>query len=395
VGPGCGQGAPIDAPGPGYSLDGATVTPDQGSSTEDVASVPDGSADVNSSNDVVVPEDVVSRDIGTDAPAAFDREAIKALMSKVARYELSQLGTNPDNGWVNAAFYAGLMATFRTTGDAAFRSAAISWGQSRNWSLGPAKSGDTTWADNQCCTQTYLELYLLDPVNTYITKTRSAFDAMMVNPDAGRAVWWWCDALFMAPPALARLGAATKNPAYFSFMNTMFWDAKAFLYSDANNLFWRDAKYKSGNTFWSRGNGWVVAGIARILEYLPANDPKRAEYVSLLTTVLNAVARLQGADGMWRSNLLNPAQFPNPESSGTAFFTYAMAWGLEQQILPSATFLPVVRKAWNGLVGAVNAEGRVGWCQLVGEQPAAATQDSTIPYCAGAFLLAGSELVKL
>ena len=147
--------------------------------------------------------------------------------------------------------------------------------------------------------------------------------------------------------------------------------------------------------FWGRGNGWVIAAIARVLELLPADDAKHADYVTMLGTMAAALKPVQGTDGMWRANLLVPTQFPNPETSATGFITYAMAWGINNGALDRATYLPIVQKAWQGLTTVVDANGLVGYVQPVGAGPAAATATSTTPYGVGAFLLAASEVAKL
>jgi rhamnogalacturonyl hydrolase YesR len=333
----------------------------------------------------------------TSLPPAFDRNAVKMIVDKVAQYQITQLGANPDNDWINAAFYAGLMAAYRTTGTAALLTAARSWSMAHQWDL--HGMGDRPrHGDDQACTQTYDEIFLIDPVasnNFMIAKGQAAFDAMIAAPQPGRVDWWWCDALFMAPPALARLGAATKQNKYFDFMSTMWFDSKAFLFDPARNLFWRDSTFKNTNTYWARGNGWVVAGIPRVLDYLPANDAKRADYIQVFKQMLGAIVKLQGADGLWRSNLLNANAFPNPETSGSGFFTFGMAWGIANGVLDRAEYLPAVQKAWNGLVGAVDANGRLGYVQNVGAAPAAAGPTETHPYGVGAFLLAAEQIIKL
>ena len=126
-----------------------------------------------------------------------------------------------------------------------------------------------------------------------------------------------------------------------------------------------------------------------------ADDAKRADYAKVVTDMAGALKKVQGTDGMWRSNLLVPTQYPNQETTGTGLFTYGMAWGLSNGLLDNATYLPVVQKAWTGLTSVVSANGAVGWCQPVGAGPAAATSGSTTPFGVGAWLLAASEVAKL
>jgi rhamnogalacturonyl hydrolase YesR len=339
------------------------------------------------------------RDSGGDAGPAFDRNAIIDVMKKVAKNQLAEHPPqSAPNDWIYGAFYTGLMAAARTTKDPMIHDAAVTWSMAHNWDLHSRMPPDPTHGDDQVCTQTYLELYLEAPMpsNTFMyQKMQAVADNMIANPKAGRVVWWWCDALFMAPAVFSRLGAATGQNKYFDFLNTMYWDSKTYLFDPVHKLFWRDKNYFNTTTFWSRGNGWVIAGAARVLDYLPMNDPKRADYVSLLSTMATALVPLQGSDGLWRSDLLDPMKFPMGEASGSGFHIFAMAWGVHHGVLSRDTYLPVIRKGWNGLLTLVAADGRMQFVQPTGAGPAAALQSDHLPYGAGAFLLAGSEVAEL
>ncbi len=148
-------------------------------------------------------------------------------------------------------------------------------------------------------------------------------------------------------------------------------------------------------TFWARGNGWVMAGTVRVLQYLPKNNQYRSRYVTLLRTMAASVSRLQGEDGLWRPSLLDPQEVPVPETSGSGFFCYAIARGINQGYLDRKTYLPVVKKAWHGLVGVVRPDGKLGYVQPIGASPAKLTSEDNQEYGSGAFLLAGSEMYRL
>jgi len=348
---------------------------------------------------------------GAATMPAFDADAVKAIMRRVADYEITRFGTDNDNGWVRAAFHPGMLAAFRVLGDAKYHDYTQNWGTVNNWKLkdsstDPACLGPTRttcgarFADNEACVQAYAELYLAAPTAqnaVMLTAAQTTFDSMVAAPRTGRVEWWWEDALFMAPPALARVAAAVpaKSEQYLSLMDSMFWDTKAFLFDPAQGLFWRDSGYLNTNTYWSRGNGWVVAGTARILDVLPAADARRSKYEALLKTMATKLASVQAADGYWRSSLTQPNAFKDPETSGTAFFTFGIAWGINHGVLDRATFLPVVTKAWPALVKAVSAQGRLGYVQAVGAEPGPSTADNTNDYATGAFLLTGEQLLKL
>jgi unsaturated rhamnogalacturonyl hydrolase len=324
-------------------------------------------------------------------------------MEQAATYQLAAGpgAGNADwvNKWTESVFYMGVMAAYAATRDAALLTAASTWGSGNQWTLLDGTTNPPTRsADDQSAGQVYSEIYMLDPVAanaSEIKNTQASIDAMIAKPDPGHVDWWWCDSLFMAPPLVARLGSITGQSKYAAFLDVMWPDATAALFDPARGLFWRDSTFVGTDTYWSRGNGWVMGGIVRILEDLPTTDPKWNTYAALLKTLATSVAPLQGADGLWRSDLLYPAKFPNPETSGTGLFTYAMAWGMNHGILERDTYLPAVAKGWAGLVANVTPQGRLEYVQGTGSAPAAATADDSYDYGVGAFLLAGSEVEKL
>jgi len=328
--------------------------------------------------------------------AATDASVV-SLMEKVADWQIGALGTSQAKSWIEATFYAGLMATYRTTNQARFLQRAETWGNANQWKLGPTEGN----ADDQCAGQSYLELFALDKQHSELAPTQTSLDKMVAAPQPGFKIWWWADALFMAPPVFARLGNATSNTKYFNAMSTMWWDTTNHLYDPQSSLFYRDAGFlnktcpNGQKMFWSRGNGWVLAGTARVLEFLPANHPDRAKFVSLFTAMSAKLATLQKPDGFWPSCLTDAADFPSPESSGTAGFTFGLAWGVNHGLLDRATYLPVIRKGWSALASAIDANGKLGWVQQVGAAPGPSNKGDTAPYGVGLFLLAGSEVAKV
>ena len=334
-----------------------------------------------------------------DLPPKAD---VISLMRKAADYQLQQQAKKKyDSDWIRAAFYTGIMALHETTQDAKYRDAAIAWGQ---------KSGPNGWtpprdqrhADRLCCGQTFLDLYFLDKDEKKIAPFHAAIDRMMQSPRPGRVEWWWCDALFMAPPALVKLARATGDDKYIDFMNALWWDATDFLYDPEAGFYYRDKSYFPPKTtangkkiFWSRGNGWVAAGTVRVIEDLPKDHPSRQKFTDLHQRMAAELIKLQHEDGLWRPSLLDPDHFPTPETSGTAFFTYAMAWGVNNGTLERDKYLPHVIRAWNGLASKVTPEGKLGYVQRVAGAPGKVNPDDTHEYAVGALLLAGSEVVKL
>lgn len=302
--------------------------------------------------------------------------------------------------WNRGAYHGGNLRLWETLGTAPDLAYALAWSETNNWTVGPEAGGGAD-ADSQACGQPYLDLYALDPQPVRKASIKTRLDLLVANPAADDD-WWWIDAFYMAGPTFARLARVENNPAYFTQLEEMYAYMKSAhaLFDPARGLWYRDntAKNRTGaNTpqFWGRGNGWVIAGCARVLEQLPPGDPRRAEFVSMLQTMAAALLPLQGADGFWRSNLLFPAQYPNPETSCTAFFTYAIAYGVNEGLLDAATYAPVVERAWAGMTTlALNPAGRLGYVQAIGAAPAANTADGQQDYGYGAFLLAGCEILR-
>jgi rhamnogalacturonyl hydrolase YesR len=330
----------------------------------------------------------------------YSKKSIAAIMDRVYDWQIAnpvEINQRNNNLWARAAFYTGIMAAYSTTHDKKYLEQAMKWAEGREWKLGER----ARHADDQSPGQTYLELYLLKKDPVMIAQTRATLDAMLNDPKPGREDWWWCDALFMAPPVLVRLNAATGDKKYVDYLNTMWWDTTDFLFDQEAKLYYRDKNYigklnpNGKKIFWARGNGWVMAGTVRVLQYLPKNNQDRKRYVTLLQTMAASVSRLQGEDGLWRPSLLDPQEVPIPEASSSGFFCYAIAWGINHGFLDRKTYLPIVKKAWQGLVGAVHSDGKLGNVQAIGASPAKLTSDDNQEYGSGAFLLAGSEMYKL
>jgi rhamnogalacturonyl hydrolase YesR len=253
--------------------------------------------------------------------------------------------------------------------------------------------------------QTYLELYLLKKDPAMLRPAQSDLDAILAAPREsvipGREIaWWWCDALFMAPPVWTRMYAATGDRKYIDYLDEEWAKTSSRLYDTQEHLYARDSSYltrteaNGKKMFWSRGNGWVMAGIVRTLQYLPNDDPARARYIAQFKEMAAEVARLQGPDGLWRAGMLDPGGYDLPEISGSAFFTYALAAGINKGLLEKKVYQPVIDRAWAGMLHHVYADGRLGCIQQTGAEPAPFKASASYTYGVGAFLLAGSEILS-
>lgn len=316
----------------------------------------------------------------------------------------------PSNIWTRATYYEGLMALYRITRDPALYKYALDWATFHQWGL---RNGNTTRnADDQCCGQVYIEMYHIDPQPERLTNITKCIKNVMNSPQ--RDDWWWIDAIQMAMPIYAKLGVLYNDPAYFQTMYELYAYTKnkhgdAGLYNPADHLWWRDKDFDPPYTepngedcYWSRGNGWVLAALARVLEVLPATDPHRAEYLQDFTDMAAALKPLQRDDGFWNVSLHDPTNYGGKETTGTAFFVYGIAWGINQGILSATEYQPVVVKGWNAMISdALHPNGFLGFVQGTGKQPSDSqpvTYDR-VPnhddFGVGAFLLAGSAMYTL
>ncbi len=350
----------------------------------------------------------------------FSRESILSAMEGAFDWQIDDIvyeAPLPDGGfqdvsdteWVRGAFFSGVMAAYNATENPEYLEAALEISERNGWQPGPRPRH----ADDFCIAQTYAGLYVIDPQPQRISATVARFDEMITDPRPGPEVGWaeddnwsWCDALFMAPPTMALVAEATGDLRYLDLMNTMWWETYAYLYDPEEHLWYRDGRYviqtdgsgprtPSGQKiFWSRGNGWVFAGLALVLEHMPTDYPERPRYEALFRDMAATLIRIQGEDGLWRSSLLDPDEYPIPESSGSGFFVYGLAWGLNNGVLDSATYQEAVREGWRGLNWALQPSGKLGWVQQIGYDPRSVTADDSMEYGTGAFLLAGSEMLK-
>jgi len=345
------------------------------------------------------------------SPAASDPgdpEVVRSVMTRVADWQLQHPSSEyPTHDWAVAPFWVGLL-TFAPLSAApdVYLEAARANGRRNAWQPGP----EPFLADDLAITQSYFLLYALDRDRAEIAPALARFDALLDRPfdeplefshDRSMREWVWCDALFMAPPALALASHATGDPRYVSLMHRLWWKTTDFLYDRAAHLFYRDSRFfglreqNGARVFWSRGNGWVLGGLARILPYLAADDPGRARLAALFQAMAAKIVTLQRPDGYWRAGLLDPDSWPAPETSGTAFFVYALAWGINAGLLDDARYGAAVRAGWAALTRAVRTDGKLGYVQTPSDRPAATDPDDTEPYGTGAFLLAGSEVYRL
>jgi rhamnogalacturonyl hydrolase YesR len=391
----------------------------------------------------------------SQAPELPTKSKIIATAKKVNDYWIANHLDPGNNEWARATYFAGNIELYKVSQKKKYLDYTLKWANNNQWAISGGTGSSN--ADNHAAGQVYLDLYLMDSVKvaSRISAIESSIDYWIENfPLSDK--WWWADALFMAMPTITRLGAATGKEKYYEKLyalfrntrdtlivnssNTYLWtqeyrtlygegpivtcpvcgnDSDG-LYNKADRLWYRDWRYQPGvppgydwyasgknvakqspngkNIYWSRGNGWVFAALARTLQFLPETDAHRTEYIEIFTEMAEALKNCQRADGFWNMNLGDPEHYPAPETSGTGFFTFGLAWGINNALLDSATYYPVVSKAWNGLSTiAVEPDGNVKYAQNVGESPIDPSRltTSSVDFGVGAVLFAASEVAKL
>ncbi|MFH6967717.1 glycoside hydrolase family 88 protein [Flavobacterium sp. FlaQc-28] len=316
----------------------------------------------------------------------------------------------PSNIWTRGVYYEGLMALHEIYPKDSFYDYAYAWAEFHKWGF---NGGNVTRnADNYCAAQTYIDLYNLEPDSKKLKNTKANINMLLNTPQVND--WSWIDAIQMGMPVFAKMGVLEKDNRYFEKMYEMYMFSRNKhgdngLFNPKEGLWWRDADFdppykepNGKNCYWSRGNGWVIAALAKVLTIIPENAPHRDQYVKDLKVMAAALVPIQRADGFWNVSLYDPTNFGEKEASGTALFIYGMAYGINNGLLKRETYLPVIQKAWKAITTeSLHTNGFLGYLQSTGKEPKDGQPLSydKIPdfedYGLGCFLLAGSEIYKL
>lgn len=339
------------------------------------------------------------------APSAVlpSRDDILAVARRVNDHWIGA-HTNPgDNQWARAAYFSGNMALHRATGEARYLQYARTWAEQNGYGLHNGVA--TRHADDHMAGQVYYDLHDIAPEPAKVAAINESIRRMV----AGTKVddWWWVDALHMAMPVFVRAAGYVGGDPYLQKLWNLYQHTKKtrVLYDYGNELWWRDGDAKKAVSpagrpvFWSRGNGWAIAAHAKVLALRPDLGTRWPEYRYNIQGLARALAKSQRTDGFWNVNLADPSHFGGPETSGTAFFVFGLAHGIRTGVIDRTTYLPVVARAWNGMVAtAVRADGLLGYVQGVGYAPESSQPvlaSSTADFGVGAFLLAAAEAARL
>ena len=322
--------------------------------------------------------------------------------------------------WDPAVYHTGNMEAAKYMNNKAWYEYSYMWAQQNQWK-GARESDRSKWryktygegqdfvlfGDWQICFQTYIDLYNA-PLNIQDKEPMVARAKEVMTYEAYTSesdYWWWADALYMVMPVMTKMYKLTGDKQFLQKMYDNWQYANSIMYDKQTGLYFRDGKYvypkhttnNGKKDFWARGDGWVVAAFAKILQDLPKDDAHRKTYISYYKKLVKAVAKCQQAEGYWTRSMLDPDQAPGRETSGTALFAYGIQWGINNGYL-SKKYQATVDKAWDYLaIIALQPNGTVGYVQPIGEKAIpgqVVNQKSVTNFGTGAFLLAACEYAR-
>ncbi len=341
---------------------------------------------------------------GWAASDQLNEQVIRDNMGKVAEWQVKH-PKHSKTDWTNGALYSGLLQYGLAVPEGIGLKAIREVGEKTNWGVGKRHYH----ADDHCVGHAWIEMAGRDGNPAAVKNIKEVLDKVKDNPAQAKLEfgtpkcqdrWCWSDALFMSPPSYAKLAAYTGDESYLKFMDKEYKATYDYLFDKKAGLFSRDSRYftqKAANgkkMFWSRGNGWVIAGLPLILRDMPQDWPTRPFYENLLKTLAKSLKNCQTEDGSWHASLLDPEDPPLKEMSGTLFITYGLIWGVNNGLLDAKEYMPVIEKAWKAANECVEEDGLLGWVQPIADKPGHYSAKSTEVYGPGAYLLAGTELRK-
>jgi rhamnogalacturonyl hydrolase YesR len=367
----------------------------------------------------------------------FDDELAKAniaqVVEAVAGWQLAQFDIRSNkmrsemrpsgipNGWMYATLHVGLWHWAEASDSDLYRQTTMNLSQLNDYQLGPR----VYHADDHAVGDVYLSIFNKYGGDYRIANTIAHFDELIEKPSTVSlefvnsdkethrfelrdftdprctSRWCWADAVFMSPPVMAHLAKTTGDAKYLEFMDKEFWEMTEYLFDKDYGLYLRDSRYferkddQGRPIFWGRGNGWVLAGLARTIEYLPQDFAKRQDYIDLFQAMSKTLLDYQLEDGSWPSSLLEKNADTHSETSATGLLAYALAWGVNNNYLEADEFNPAIKNAWSSIVENIHPNGKVGYVQQVAFAPGSATKEDTQLYGSGAVILAAAELYKM
>ena len=342
---------------------------------------------------------------------------VKDVIRKVNTYWQQNNKAEVRSFWDNAAYHTGNMEVYKLLNDQQMLDYSIRWAEHNEWK-GATEPDPAKWkyknygegqdyvlfGDWQICFQTYIDLYNMQKDEKRVARAKEVMGYEADSPQ--NDYWWWADALYMVMPVMTKMYKLTGDEKYLRKLYENILYSDSIMLDEETGIYFRDGKYvfpkhKSANgkkDFWARGDGWVLAGLAKVLQDLPKDSKYRSFYVQRFQQLAKAVADCQQPEGYWTRSMLCEADAPGYETSGTAFFTYGMLWGVNNGLLNANEFKPVIDKSWKYLTTiALQSDGGIGYVQPIGEKPdptRIADAKSQHPFGTGAWLLAACEYYK-
>lgn len=358
-------------------------------------------------------------------------DSVVNVIRKVNDYWQQHHSPETSSFWNWAAYHTGNMEAVKLMGELkayakhpdwakereAWRNYSISWAEHNNW-MGATESNPALWryrdygedqqhvlfGDWQICFQTYIDLYHTLEDERCIARAKEVMDYEVDSKEAD--YWWWADALYMVMPVMTKMYRLTGSEKYLDKLYANICYSDSIMLDTATGLYYRDARYvyprhktlDGRKDFWARGNGWVLAGLAKVLQDVPRNYQHHSFFAEKFRRLAKAVAAQQQPEGYWSRSLMDAAQAPGPETSGTAFFVYGLLWGINNGYLSAADFMPTVKKAWSYLMyTALQPDGSIGYVQPIGDRAIPGQtigRQSQADFGVGAFLLAACEYAR-
>lgn len=307
--------------------------------------------------------------------------------------------------WTNGALYVGMVKFAELANSKKYYKWLRDIGEQQDWKLHYRKYH----ADDHVVGQMYVELFRKYGDSAMIKKTIKSLDYILENPSKEPITldnykhlerWTWCDALFMSPPLWAKIANITGEQKYNDFMMKEYQATYDHLFDEDESLFYRDNSYigkldGGKKIFWSRGNGWVFGGLTLLMDEYEPSSKEYKYFKDIYLRMAKKLIEIQSPEGHWAMSLLNYELYPTPETSGTSFFTFGLAWGVNNGLLDKTTYRPHIKRAWKTLTSHITKDGMLGYVQPIGAAPGKAWADKTEVYGTGAFLAAGTEVYKL
>lgn len=352
-------------------------------------------------------------------------DQVKELITRVNTYWQQNNKAETRSFWDPAAYHTGNMEVYKLLKDDKQLDYTRRWAYHNNWS-GATEADPSRWkyanygegkdyvlfGDWQVCFQTYIDLYNLaianggtDADNYFMVKRAKEvmhYEAYSKKDD----YWWWSDALYMVMPVMTKMYKLTGDVQYLDKLYENLLYSDRIMLDQETGLYFRDARYvypnhKSVNgkkDFWARGDGWVLAGLAKVLQDLPKDYKHYKFFVDKFQCLADIVAKTQQKDGYWTRSILDPNHAPGPETSGTAFFAYGIMWGVNNGFLAKKDYKKCIDRAWQYISEtAVQADGKVGYVQPIGDRAIpgqTVDANSQANFGVGAVLLAACEYYR-